>query len=363
MTSLSRKIETDEQDQLIDQIAAIEPGRHWVVSCYIQLNAQARQRNRYLAEVKGQIRLVSDQLQSRLLPDAERRAVLRDLERVAGVVLEPQQVPRSPGVAVFACEALGLFAVIPLAQVRRTRVLVDREPHLRELIGSMQQFGRVLTVVIDRDHARIFQVTAGGATEVPDLTGLALRGGRFHSDPQDSPGWGEKHYHNRITRERERHYEALVRRLRQVEYQHAARGIVIAGGVRDVAGFTRFLDPTLGSRVLGSVRLSPPRVTPTEVQTATLAVCRAADLEQDRTEVARMLEGLGDGWGVNGVQATTRALSRGQLRTLIVNAQSEAAEVDEAIDEALGQHVRVVIVEDQATAARIKHLSGVLRFK
>ena len=56
--------------------------------------------------------------------------------------------------------------------------------------------------------------------------------------------------------------------------------------------------------------------------TATLAVREEYERASERALVHEMLEGFGTGWGVNGLTPTLRALSRGQVRSLLVDADA-----------------------------------------
>jgi peptide subunit release factor 1 (eRF1) len=104
-----------------------------------------------------------------------------------------------------------------------------------------------------------------------------------------------------------------------------------------------------------------------------------------------MLEGVGSGWALNGLTPTLRALSRGQVRSLLVDA--DAAEpgfrcgdsgrlalterecrgegepvpvldvVDDAIEEALRQGVGVNVVYEPEARGAIDGLGALLRFR
>lgn len=103
------------------------------------------------------------------------------------------------------------------------------------------------------------------------------------------------------------------------------------------------------------------------------------------------MERLGEGWAVNGVAATLGALARGQVRSLLVNADAAMPGVrfsdtgalgleerdgrgqgtpvpvldvvDDAIEEALRQHVDVNVVYDPDACRRIDGLAALLRFR
>jgi peptide subunit release factor 1 (eRF1) len=107
--------------------------------------------------------------------------------------------------------------------------------------------------------------------------------------------------------------------------------------------------------------------------------------------VSSLAESIGAGWAVEGPRETLHALALGQLRTLLVRADLEGGGyrcsssgrlvlarancrgegeptpvldvVDEAVEEALGQGIEVIVVHDSAAAEAIDEMAGVLRFR
>ena len=349
-------IQTDPVDAL-HQLAAIEPDRDWIVSCYLPIDRARRLRAGYLTDLRHRMRAVAGQLRD------DRDAILRDFERIETAIADPRSLPGTPGLALFACESRDLLMLVPLPRVHRPRVIVDHLPRLRELRAVEREFGRVIVALIDRVRGRLFEVTAGNAEELPGIAPSATRGGRFHSERGNAPGAGEKEYHHRITKERERHYEAFAARLRELSRGIVIRGVVVAGSQREVAGLLPFLDDSIRQRLMGTARLNVGTATVAQVRQLTFQLSAEHDRTTVRAEVERLLDQVGEGWAVNGVQATTRALSRGQLRTLLVRGDTDAAEADEAIEEALRQDIPVSMVDDPDAGGSIAQLGGFLRFK
>ena len=132
-------------------------------------------------------------------------------------------------------------------------------------------------------------------------------------------------------------------------------------------------------------------MTPAAVHAATLAVREAWERQAERALVHEMLESLGGGWAVNGIDPTLHALSRGQVRSLLVHA--DAAEpgfrcgdsgrlarterecrgegepvpvldvVDDAIEEALRQGLDVNVVYEPEARDAVQGLAALLRFR
>ena len=375
----------------LQRLAAVDAGRHRVVTCYQKLEPRDRSRGKYLIKLKNRVREVVQALPRLGLDRAAQEEVARDLERIQTHLRSPGNLPSTQGIALFACEPIGLFEAVPLPFVYRSRLAVDTTPLVRELASVEDEFGRLLTVVLDRTAARFFEVTAYQAVELPGLRADATRGKRFHSDNDGSSGWGEHTYNNRIRTEKQRHFEAIARELFAIDRRHPAHGLVLAGTGSDAAAVEPFLHNYLVERVLGTAKLNPKEATPARVHEATLAVREAWERDAERALVREMREAIGSGWSVNGMTPSLRALSRGQVRALLVHADagqpgfrcSETGRlalterdcraegepipvldvVDDAIEEALRQGVDVNVVYEPEARDAIEGLAGLLRFR
>lgn len=382
---------TAETSALIRRLTAIQPGEHRILSCYIRLESRDRVRDNYLIAFKDAMKALCADPVKLALPRDEGLAVDRDCTRILRYLQHPRDLPYAPGLALFACEELDLFEGAPLARVHRTRLVLDDTPWIAELVASQGETGPILVVVIDRRHARFFQVTPTGSTELPALVVISTRGGRFHSDRGDAPGWGEQDYHQRLEQEHHRHYANVVQRVEELLRNRPVRGIVLAGPADHTAALVRFFPETLAGRILGTVKLNPTAIGVAELETAALASAGEHDRKALATELAALDSAVGTGWAINGPRETLRALHRGQVRTLFIREdlagggfrcsasgrlvlakgdcrgegqpQPVRDLVDEAIEEALRQRVRVVIVPDTIAAEAVDGLAAVLRFR
>lgn len=384
---------------------------HWVVSCYLKLEPRDRTRGKYLIKLKNRIKERLAELEGRGVTREERKGIERDMERVRVHLEDPENLPAGRGIAIFACEPLELFEVVPLPQVFRSRLVVDRSPLVRELAAVSDEFGRVLCVVYDRTSARFFEVTAQAVAERESLAAPdATRTGRFHasseSERHKSPrgpagqgpmgrgvggsAYGEHNFNMRIREEKQRHYAAIAEQLFRETRGTPVDGIVLAGTGTDAEAVEPHLHPYLADLVMGALKLNPKSVTAAEVMDGVLDLQRQREREWETRHIRELEEGLGTGWAVTGIRATLEALARGQVRTLLVDSQATAeghrcadtghlvlepeqceAEgdpiavpdlIDEAIEEALRQGAHVDVVEDDAARGEVPGLAALLRF-
>jgi len=129
---------------VVRRLADVEPGPYRVVSCYLKLEPRDKTRAKYLIKMKNRVREALARLERQELDRAVRDGVAADLERVRRYFEEPGRLPSSRGIALFACRTLGLFEVVPLPHVHRSRLRVEATPLVRELVSR-----------VDRDKARV----------------------------------------------------------------------------------------------------------------------------------------------------------------------------------------------------------------
>ena len=389
----------------LDRLSKARPGKYRVVTCYLKLEPRDRTRGKYLIKIKNRIKAVENALPTLGLSRQVVDAIRADLAHLHAFLKKTSNLPSSQGVALFLCKPIGLFEVVPLPWVFRSRLAVDRTPLVRELVALQEEIGRILTVLLDRTSARLFEVTAFGVTEIASIRADSTRGhkfrsvrgdslsggGKFSTGPQSMGGFGERTYNNRIRHEKQRHYEFVARKLFAVNQRQPATGIVLAGIGVTAGALEPFLHPYVAERVIGRLKLSPKQAKPAEVHAATLELREAFERDSERALVTEMEGALGEGWAVNGIRDTLKALARGQVRTLLVNAEAsepgyrcadsgvvvlESREcrghgepvpildvVDDAIEEALHQRIPVDVIHEPKAREQVHGIAGLLRFR
>jgi len=120
---------------------------------------------------------------------------------------------------------------------------------------------RLLAVVLDRAHARFFDLGPNGTVELPCLWSPSTRGGKFHSDREDAPGRGEHAYHGRLREEERRHLAAIAARVVSLARDPSLE-VVLAGPDNLTRALRRVLPRPVDGRCIGTTHLNPKLVTP-----------------------------------------------------------------------------------------------------
>jgi peptide chain release factor subunit 1 len=382
---------TSDIRKQLQRLVRIQPGKHWIVSCYLKLEPRDRARGKYLIKLKNRVRAVIEALPAEGLTRTESEQVVADLRRIQTMLQRPDALPSTQGLAVFACKPLGLFEVIPLPRVHRSRLLVDRTPLVRELAALEDEVGRLLAAVVDKAGASVYEVTAFACRKLTDVDATPRRGGRFHKDRGDAPGTGEHGFHNRLRHEREQLLAAVASQLFDIDRREPVRGIILAAGGSEAESLKMFLHPYVAGKVVGTVKLQRRGITESQVQAVVLEAREEFERKLERHLVAEMLLGQGSGWSVNGIGSTLEALTKGQVRTLLIRADASVPGfrcaatgrlslsakdckglgnavpvpdvIDDAIEEALRQRLDLDVVFEPDAAETINGLAGLLRFR
>ena len=374
MSALPAAITEQDAQAAIARLASIEPGRHWVVTCYLKLEPRDRTRGKYLIKMKNRVREREGALARQALSREEREAITASLRQVLDYLEEPGHLPRGRAIAIFASQELRLFEVLPLPHVHRSRLAVEHQPLVRELLGLEEEFGTILAVVYDRTAARFFEVTAYDCVErpglVPDIE--ASRAGKFHGASQrqilarggtPSGSAGEHNYHQRIRTEKQRLYALIADRIFQINREKPLSGIVLGSIGVDAGAVIPHLHTYVHDLVFGVVKLSPKKTTPAEVRDATLVLREERERAWERAHAEAVKDGNPRGWAVNGVEATFKALGRGQVRTLLADGHDDDPRIDEAVEDALAQRAQVDVLYDDKARRVVDGLAALLRFR
>jgi peptide subunit release factor 1 (eRF1) len=367
MSALPAAITEQDAQAVIARLASIAPGRHWVVTCYLKLEPRDRMRGKYLIKMKNRVREREAQLARQPLSHEDREAIAASLRQVLDYLEEPNHLPRSRAIAIVASHELRLFEALSLPHVHRSRLAVDHQPLVRELLGLEEEFGTILAVVYDRTAARFFEVTAYDCMERPGLVPNieASRAGKFHGGRGGKPSGsaGEHNYHQRIRTEKQRFYAHIADHIFQINREKSLAGIVFGSVGVDAGAVVPHLHTYVHDLVFGVVKLIPKMATPAEVRDAALALREERERAWERAHADAIKEGVPTGWAVNGIDATLKRLSRGQVRTLLADGHDDNPKIDEAVEDALAQRAQVDVLYDDKARRGVDGLAALLRFR
>ena len=328
---------------------------------------------------------------SSVVDAADRRArdhkeIRADVQRVREY-LESAEFQGAQGMAVFSCEARGLFEAFHLPRPVSNDVVVGPAPFL-EPLTEMAASGDWLVVLANRRIARFFR----GSTE--HLEAL----GRLESDTHgqhDQGGWSQARYQRSVDNEAQHHLGRAAAeidlRLRRASFQH----LLLGAPDEAYAALERELSKAARERLRGRVPIDVENTTADEVLAAAGALMERFERERETELLERMREGVATGGrGAAGTVDVLAALTEQRVEALLlderfedegerctrcgllraVNGGEQVCPADgapmehldavgeAAVERALLQDADVVVLRDRPELGPVGGIAAVLRF-
>lgn len=312
-------------------------------------------------------------------------SVEADVARIVGHVKAGIDRSHTRGLALFSCEAMGLWEVVELAVPVRNQVVVNSSPHIRQLEGVVDNNERFGVLLADKQRARMFVFELGQLVDRNELFDELPR----HED--DRGDWNRDHVRDHSAEVAHHH----LKRAAQVAFsvfQSQGFDHLIVGAPEEISNeLERVLHSYLRDRI--AARINVP-VTATDAVISEAALAVEADVERAKEEalVNRLRDAVGArNGGVAGLDKVLAALVERRVETLLVSDGYEAPGwrceacrhiavlgpacpmcatpmhqvddvVEEAVEEGLGQSCRVEVVVDNADLDVLGRIGALLRF-
>ncbi|WP_457600964.1 baeRF12 domain-containing protein [Hydrogenivirga sp.] len=398
----------------MEKLAGFRPENALVSSLYLHLRPEERQDNKYLIIYKDMVKEKKAELSRRELPKDVLESLERDFEVMGEFLSEPENLEGCRGIALFSCSKEGLFEVVKLPYVYRSRLMVSPDPLIREIAAIDEEFGRVGVLLIDRKHIRFFLLDIESAVENVDfLEPLATRAHKFHSGGSALKGaegtfqlkmpargaapnmvqhaYGEWRFHMRIKEEWHRVLklaaDAAFEAWKENKFDRLVVGGFLEEGLRDIENH---LHSYLKERLVGYIDINPSEAKNAEVREKVINLLWEKDREQERELIEELEELVGRGLAVNGTSRVLEMLSIGNVRAVLIPEDFEKPGylcpethlvflkpecplegekplevediVDEVIEEALEQRAQVEVIVDKELQKKVDGLAAFLRF-
>ena len=227
-------------------------------------------------------------------------------------LIEQAEFPAAQGVALFACQALGLREALPVRVPFENAFVVSDAPFLRPLATLLEETPAALIVFVDGESARLNPLgTDGAAEEVAlesEVPGRHRRG-----------GWAQlaqSRYQRHIQDHRGRHFAAVAEALQHLFEANRIERIVLAGEPGTLATFSKQLPQRILKRIVGSVAGA-------RHESASVILGRAADFlarlepKEEAPAVDEALTRAAKSFNaVAGLEAALEAVGRGAVHRL-----------------------------------------------
>jgi len=150
----------------IKKLLEIAPAGTLVTSFYLNVDARRISPVKYKAIARNMLRDKQQSLDKEGLPKELLNKVKEDFKRIEDVVANRFELKgRVRGLVVIADAARDFFQVYRVAQPVKSQVVVDPDPYVRPLVAILDEYHRLMLVLLDQREARLLEVYMGEILE------------------------------------------------------------------------------------------------------------------------------------------------------------------------------------------------------
>lgn len=276
--------------------------------------------------------------------------------------LDEQAPTSAQGLAIFACEPLGLFETLESNVPFENEVTAGATPSLYPLARLMDDQETVAVAVVDTNTARLFLSQRGLLREIQQLD----ESPKFYSLIKGANAMNQAHYQRYALTRRQRFAQEVAERIEKLVAEHGATQVILAGDALAAPGLHAALSPQVAALVYEAplhLDIDTPRDT---IWDEIEPMIRETEAEQDRTIVERLVDAaLANGLAVVGLEETRAALEAGQVDTLAISSGARLPEGtrSQLIRLATQTDAEVAIVDNTPALDAMGGVGALLRYR
>jgi len=301
-------METHPQS-VLQQLAAYSGGDDPFLSIYLDWVPDGNGKRPALRILEDELAAISE----RMAGDAAYRDGFEaDRERIM-TYLNREAPKDARGIAIFACHDQGVWATLPIQAPVETAIAVNRYPHTFQLARLIDDHEPCAIVLAEGQEARILVIGLDYAEQIAE-TEAAEKIKRF-----DQGGQAQMLFQRRTDNLIKAHMKDMAAQLEQIIAAYDVKHVIIAGNDSIKGTVMAALTAPITARLINYIHLEPNSSMKTILETVEPMLNEA-----ERRQEADMLAALEEqataigGLGSLGVADTALALSKGQVKTLML---------------------------------------------
>jgi stalled ribosome rescue protein Dom34 len=256
-----------------------------------------------------------------------------------------------------------------------TQVAATATPDLFQLARLLTDQAVVAVATVELNTARIFLLHQGGLRELRQLADDP----KYYHRVRSATAMSQAHYQRHARQVRERFASDVARDIEQLVAREHVTQVILAGEVEALPLIRAALSPSVAKLVhviprslaAGAAEFTVPAA---DILDEIQPLLHEAKAERDRSVIERLVEAIqSDRLGVAGLEPTYRALTNGQVETLILLAgdtqsPAEPAKMSsetraELIALATRTDAELAMVHDSPVLRRLGDVGALLRYR
>jgi peptide chain release factor subunit 1 len=305
---------------VVDRLLRFRSTDALVLSVYVSVPADPGQLRGVDARFHSLLDPLHELADSRELSHTQRESLRADIARALEVAPRARTA-EGRAIAIFASHQAGLYEEVVLPRAVRDRAVVDATPYVRPLLAVLDEDHRACVVVVDREHAWVYEFHGGELEEVDRVPGRAFRKPNF-------AGWyglEEHRVRNRAKEQSHRHFRKTAAVVDEVVRRTNPELLVVGGHQETVAAFLRYLTHDLQARLAGTFVIDPSTLSAAAVREHAQQVVSAYERNEETRLVATALERVAaHGFAAAGLEWCLLAVDEQAVQLLLVNDDEQA---------------------------------------
>ena len=310
---------TDLQATL-EELTAYPTTEYPFLSVYLDLTPDGNGRRPSLQQLEQEFELIAERVKQRD-KDQEIKGLdsfEADRKRIMDYINTEAPV-EARGLALFACQAEGVWQVHPLQVAVPSHIVEDRYPHVFNLARIIDDYETYAVVLADSQESRIFVITLNDAEKVAET----------ESDEEikrfQAGGWGQMLFQRRTENIIKAHTKDIADKLGRMMRRYNVQHVIIAGNDSIKGSVRDSLPKQIQEKLVDFISLDMSANMQT-IMEAIEPMMRQVELDQEADDVDTLEAQVNTkgGLGVIGVANTALALSKGQVRLLIMQQDFQA---------------------------------------
>ncbi len=252
------------------------------------------------------------------------KAALGDVERISSL-METPYTNGGKAKAIFACGKQGFWREFDLPpHLPATKMMLNQRFHLKPLAAILDGMQHICVVLVDRSKARIFEIKDNAITEKQDFVNELTRRGK-------SEGWhgyDGGHVERRQQHESMQHFKTVAEYIEPLFENDACDRLLVGCHDEIWPEIEAQLKSSARARLVGHFRVDPKAASPEEVKATALEALARHDTSEKQKLITEVIgEARSNGRGAVGLRRVLRSLEAGEVQTLLLGSNFQAAGV------------------------------------
>jgi len=210
---------------------------------YLNVNPVTNPKGEYFITFRNMVKPEIEKLSN-----SDQKAVKEDVKKIEAY-LKSAKTEFKKSLVILSSTQLDMWEVYHLSVPLKNQVVIDRTPYLKPLTSIMEQHRSYAVALVDRVHARLFNIQLGEIAEyaelfTPDIPGKHKKGGWQGRD--------ENRFRRHIDQHIHFHLRDVVTKLEGLLSRGEVSHIIIGGSEESLLLFTKMLSQPIMAKTAGT---------------------------------------------------------------------------------------------------------------